>query len=97
LTQDNALSVQCRRTIDERKSFDGSSLVLTASFGLDGFEGTEAQDFYRLVSRANAARYAAKRTDRKRIEIAATPVVSPRTMFVSKRKQRPRSRSRSPS
>ena len=55
--------------------FDGGSLTVTASFGLAGFEGTQAPDFNRLVSQADAALYAAKRTGRNRIEILATQVL----------------------
>lgn len=55
--------------------FNGSSLTVTASFGVAGFEGTLAPDFNRLVSQADAALYAAKRTGRNRIEIAATHVL----------------------
>jgi len=55
--------------------FDGGSLTVTASFGLAGFEGTQAPDFNRLVSQADAALYTAKRAGRNRIEIAAAPVL----------------------
>jgi two-component system cell cycle response regulator len=55
--------------------FDGTSLTVTASFGLAGFEGTPAPDFNQLVTRADAALYAAKRAGRNRIEIAATQVL----------------------
>jgi two-component system cell cycle response regulator len=55
--------------------FDGSNLTVTASFGLAGFEGTQAPDFNRLVSQADAALYAAKRSGRNRIEIAAAQVL----------------------
>ena len=55
--------------------FDGSSLTVTASFGVAGFEGTQAPDFNRLVSQADAALYTAKRTGRNRIEIAGAHVL----------------------
>ena len=55
--------------------FDGGSLTVTASFGLAAFEGTQAPDFNRLVSQADAALYAAKRTGRNRIEISAAQVL----------------------
>jgi diguanylate cyclase (GGDEF)-like protein len=48
--------------------FDGTSLTVTASFGLAGFEGTQAPDFNQLVTQADAALYAAKRTGRNRIQ-----------------------------
>jgi two-component system cell cycle response regulator len=48
--------------------FAGTSLTVTASFGLAGFEGTQAPDFNRLVSEADAALYAAKRAGRNRIQ-----------------------------
>jgi diguanylate cyclase (GGDEF)-like protein len=50
--------------------FDGTSLTVTASFGLAGFEGTQAPDFNQLVTQADAALYAAKRTGRNRIQTA---------------------------
>jgi two-component system cell cycle response regulator len=49
-------------------AFDGTSLTVTASFGLAGFEGTQAPDFNQLVTQADAALYAAKRTGRNRIQ-----------------------------
>jgi len=77
-TQENAMVVIERIRADleaTRFDFDGGSLAVTASFGLAGFEGTQAPDFNRLVSQADAALYAAKRTGRNRIEIAATQVL----------------------
>src|SRR5258707_386375 len=68
--------VELHRQLEAAKfDFDGSSLTVTASFGLAGFEGTQAPDFNRLVSQADAALYAAKRTGRNRIETAATQVL----------------------
>jgi diguanylate cyclase (GGDEF)-like protein len=77
-TQENAMVVieRIRADLEATKfDFDGGSLAVTASFGLAGFEGTQAPDFNRLVSQADAALYAAKRTGRNRIEIAATQVL----------------------
>jgi two-component system, cell cycle response regulator len=77
-TQENARVVieRIRAELEATKfDFDGNSLTVTASFGLAGFEGTQAVDFNRLVSQADAALYAAKRTGRNRLEIAATQVL----------------------
>jgi diguanylate cyclase (GGDEF)-like protein len=77
-TQENAKVVieRIRAELESTKfDFDGGSLTVTASFGLAGFEGTQAPDFNRLVSQADTALYAAKRTGRNRIEVAATQVV----------------------
>jgi diguanylate cyclase (GGDEF)-like protein len=77
-TQENARVVieRIRAELEAtRFDFDGSSLTVTASFGLAGFEGTRAPDFNRLVGQADAALYAAKRTGRNRIEIAAAQVL----------------------
>jgi len=77
-TQENAVVVieRIRAQLEAAKfDFGGSSLTVTASFGLAGFEGTQAPDFKRLVSQADAALYAAKRSGRNRIEIAATQVL----------------------
>src|ERR1700687_1190042 len=77
-TQENAVMVveRMRAELEAAKfDFDGGSLTVTASFGLAGFQGTQAPDFNRLVSQADTALYAAKRTGRNRIEIAATPVL----------------------
>ena len=51
-------------------NFDGSSLKVTASFGLAGFAGTRAPDFNRLVAQADAALYSAKRQGRNRLELS---------------------------
>jgi two-component system, cell cycle response regulator len=76
-TQENARVVieRIRRQLEATKfDFDGGSFTVTASFGLAGFEGRQPADFNQLVIQADAALYAAKRTGRNRIEIAATPV-----------------------
>ena len=77
-TQENAMVAieRIRAELEAAKfDFDGGSLTVTASFGLAGFEGTQTPDFNRLVSQADAALYAAKRTGRNRIEIAAALVL----------------------
>jgi two-component system, cell cycle response regulator len=77
-TQENARIVieRIRAELEATKfDFDGGSLTVTASFGLAGFEGTQTADFNRLVAQADVALYAAKRTGRNRIEIAAIPVL----------------------
>jgi two-component system cell cycle response regulator len=77
-TQDNARIVieRIRAELEAAKfDFDDGRLSVTASFGLAGFEDTQAADFTRLVTRADVALYAAKRAGRNRIEIAATPIV----------------------
>jgi len=51
-------------------NFDGTSLKVTASFGLAGFVGTKAPDFNRLVAQADAALYSAKRQGRNRLELS---------------------------
>jgi diguanylate cyclase (GGDEF)-like protein len=51
-------------------NFDGNSLIVTASFGLAGFVGTQAPDFNHLVAQADAALYSAKRQGRNRVEVA---------------------------
>jgi len=77
-TKENANVVieRIRAALEATKfDFAGGSLTVTASFGVAGFEGTQAADFNRLVSQADAALYLAKRTGRNRIEIAATEVL----------------------
>jgi diguanylate cyclase (GGDEF)-like protein len=73
-TQENARVVieRIRAELQATKfDFGGSRITVTASFGLAGFAGTQAPDFNRLVSQADAALYTAKRSGRNRIEIAA--------------------------
>jgi len=55
-------------------SFDGSSLTVTASFGVAGFEGTRAPDLSQLISQADAALYSAKRSGRNRLAFAEVAV-----------------------
>jgi diguanylate cyclase (GGDEF)-like protein len=78
-TQENARMVieRIRRELEATKfDFGGGRLTVTASFGLAGLEGTQPVDFNRLVIQADEALYAAKRTGRNRMEIAATPVAT---------------------
>jgi diguanylate cyclase (GGDEF)-like protein len=73
-TQENARVVieRIRAELQATKfDFGGSRITVTASFGLAVFAGTQAPDFNRLVSQADAALYTAKRSGRNRIEIAA--------------------------
>jgi diguanylate cyclase (GGDEF)-like protein len=51
-------------------NFDGTSLTVTASFGVAVFDGVQGPDFSRLVARADAALYSAKDRGRNRVETA---------------------------
>jgi two-component system, cell cycle response regulator len=76
-TQDNAKIVieRIRAELQASKfDFDGTSLTVTASFGLASFDTSQPADFNRLVTQADVALYAAKRAGRNRIEIAVTPI-----------------------
>ncbi len=76
-TQDNAKIVieRIRAELQAAKfDFDGTSLTVTASFGLASFDGLQHADFNRLVTQADVALYAAKRAGRNRMEIAVTPI-----------------------
>lgn len=53
-------------------NFNGTSLTVTASFGVAGFEGKKAPDFSRLVAQADLALYSAKRLGRNRVEVGET-------------------------
>ncbi len=60
-----------RAALEEtRFVFDGRNLVVTASFGLAGVEGSNLPLFGELVARADAALYSAKRRGRNRVEVA---------------------------
>jgi two-component system, cell cycle response regulator len=75
-TQANAKMVieRIRQQLETTQfNLDGNTLRITASFGLATFEGTQIADFSRLVSQADAALYAAKRSGRNRLEITPPP------------------------
>src|SRR6266567_8518421 len=60
-----------RRCLErEHFSFRGSTVNVTASFGISGFQGETATEWTDLLHRADAALYAAKRGGRNRIEFA---------------------------
>jgi diguanylate cyclase (GGDEF)-like protein len=72
-TEENAKTVidRVRTELEATQfNFDGSTLKVTASFGLAGFVGTRAPDFNHLVAQADAALYSAKRQGRNRLELA---------------------------
>jgi len=76
-TLENAMVVieRIRSELEASKfDFAGSRVTVTASFGLASLEATEPADFNRLVMQADVALYAAKRSGRNRIEIAAPPI-----------------------
>jgi two-component system cell cycle response regulator len=77
-TEENAMVVidRVRAELEAtRFNFDGNALTVTASFGIAGFQGTQAADFNRLVAQADAALYSAKRRGRNRLEMAETQSV----------------------
>jgi diguanylate cyclase (GGDEF)-like protein len=76
-SQDNAKIVieRIRAELQATKfDFDGTSLAVTASFGLASFDPSQHADFNRLVTQADVALYAAKRAGRNRLEITATSI-----------------------
>jgi two-component system cell cycle response regulator len=56
----------------ERFVFDGSTIQVTASFGVAGFSGKKAPEFNQLVAQADAALYRAKEQGRNRVELVPT-------------------------
>jgi len=75
--KDSALAVTERirtKLADTPFNFGPSTVTVTASFGLAGFEGTqEPSTFSKLQELADAALYSAKRAGRNRVEITAGP------------------------
>lgn len=75
--KDSALAVTERirtKLADTPFNFGASTVTVTASFGLAGFEGTqEPSTFSKLQELADAALYSAKRAGRNRVEITAGP------------------------
>ena len=63
-----------RQQFESKKfTFGNSTITVTASFGIAGFCGTKPPDLNALVSRADAAMYAAKHNGRNRIEFELAP------------------------
>jgi diguanylate cyclase (GGDEF)-like protein len=59
-----------REQVEARKfNFDGNSVGVTASFGIAGYHRGQETDFERLVVRADAALYSAKRQGGNRVEM----------------------------
>jgi diguanylate cyclase (GGDEF)-like protein len=54
----------------ERFSFSGSTVRVTASFGVANFQGKKAREFDQVLREADAALYTAKRGGRNRLEFA---------------------------
>ena len=54
----------------ERFEFAGTTIQVTASFGISGFQGRQAPQFPELLRQADKALYAAKRNGRNRVEFA---------------------------
>ena len=52
----------------EQFRFEGGTTAVTASFGVAGFHGAQAPTFHTLLTRADAALYAAKSKGRNRVE-----------------------------
>lgn len=58
-----------RQFMAERFGLGGARIMVTASFGIAGFQGKHAPELSALVARADAALYRAKKLGRNRIEI----------------------------
>ena len=56
-------------------NFEGKNVVVTASFGVAGFQGTEPPEFTRLMIEADKALYAAKRGGRNQVRVAEPETV----------------------
>lgn len=54
----------------EKFEFEGTTLDVTASFGVAGFQGKEAPEFAELLRRADEALYRAKQKGRNRVQFA---------------------------
>jgi two-component system cell cycle response regulator len=58
-----------KQLAEERFEWKGSTIRVTASFGVAGFSGKKAPEFSQLVKQADAALYRAKDNGRNRIEM----------------------------
>jgi diguanylate cyclase (GGDEF)-like protein len=61
-----------KQLAEERFEWKGSTISVTASFGVAGFSGKKAPEFSQLVKQADGALYRAKDNGRNRIEMEPT-------------------------